>query len=186
MKNNKEFLEGIYKKAEILEREKFKRRKTYNNFIKYSSVAAIFIILPLLLFNNQIFKPNNIDIPIQPKVMNIIDPIFNFNDAEYILIGTTKKVRKDDITIGIDEIFYGDLNEKEIHLDISNITTKFTKGEKSLLFLNKDEKYYPTYGEDSIFKGTENNVFEDSYGNKYDIKEIKNNIDRRQINEKDN
>ena len=84
MKNDREFLEGIYKKAEILEREKFKRRKTYNNFIKYSSVAAIFIILPLLLFNNQIFKSNNIDLPMEPRIMNVIDPISNFNDAEYV------------------------------------------------------------------------------------------------------
>ncbi len=187
MKNDREFLEGIYKKAEILEREKFKRRKTYNNFIKYSSVAAIFIILPLLLFNNQIFKSNNIDLPIEPRIMNVIDPISNFNDAEYVLIGTTKKIGKNNILISLDEIFYGDLGEKEIHLDTSNIMSiKFKKGERNLFFLNKDDKYYLTYGVDSMFKEIENNVFEDSYGNKYDLEDIKNNIDRRQINEKNN
>ena len=89
--------------------------------------------------------------------------------------------------ISLDEIFYGDLGEKEINLDTSNIMSiKFKKGERNLFFLNKDDKYYLTYGVDSIFKEVENNVFEDSYGNEYDIEDIKNNIDRRQINEKNN
>lgn len=186
MKNNREFLDGIYKKAEILEREKFKRKKTYNNFIRYSSVAAILIILPLLLFNNQILRPNNIKAPIEPRIISIFEPISNFDDADYIIVGTTGKVKKDDVTILIDEIYYGDLVEDEIHLEGSSIASLFKKGKRNLLFLNNDGKYYLTYGENSIFRETEKNIFEDSQGNKYNMENIKNYIDRRQINEKNN
>lgn len=181
MKNDKEFLEGIYKKAEVLEREKYKKNRVFNNFIKYSSVAAIFIILPLLLFNNQISKPNNIDTPIQPRIMNVMDPMTNFYEAEYILIGTTEKIDKDNITICIDEVLYGDISTDEIIIDVSNgvIADAFIIEEKNLLFLNKDDKFYLTLGIDSIFKETNNGVFEDSFGNEYNLKEVKNNIDRR-------
>lgn len=177
MKNNKEFLEGVYIKAKLLEKERQKKVKVYNNLIRFSSVAAIFIILPLLFLNNQLFGPkNNIKTP-EPRVMIANEPNANFTDANYILIGTINNVNEDIITIIIDNIIYGDIAENEIQFRLNNEGIEVSSN-RSLFFLNKDKdnKYYLVNGSDSQFIEIERDVFVDNYGNKYTLEQIENNI----------
>lgn len=204
MKDNREFLEGVYKKAEELERQKVKRSRVYNRYVKISSMAAaIAIIAPLLLLKAQNSVPKDYtEIPQMIRMININDPIVNFYDADYIVVGETKKIEKSkyvkednyiytDITIGVDQIFLGDIAKDEIIIRVkggkvkkekvfSQMEGSFKKGEKFLLFLQEEEGiYYLVNGKDSQFLEVEKDVFIDSQGNKYSIDDIKKNIDRR-------
>ncbi|WP_313755734.1 hypothetical protein [Tissierella sp.] len=207
MKDNREFLEGIYKKAEVLEREKIKKSTIYKRYVKISSMAAaIAVIVPLILFRGQISVPKDYtEIPQIVRMFTINDPIVNFYEADYIVIGETKKINKSqyvkennyiytDITIGVDEIFLGDIHNDEIILRIkggkvekekvfSQMEGEFKKGKKSLLFLQKEKGiYYLLNGDESQFLEIEKDIFIDKQGNKYNIDNIKDNIDRREVN----
>lgn len=181
MKNDREFLEGIYQKAEILQRKKLKKSNAYKSIMKFSSVAAILIILPLLMFNDQLQQPDSIAPPIHgPRTMNLIDPKANFFEAEYILIGTIEDSNESGVTVNVDNVFYGDISEDKIHLE--PMEGVFSKNQRNLLFLNKDEggMYYLIFGTESQFKEIKKDIFIDSNGDQYNFEDIKNNIDRRQ------
>lgn len=204
MKDNREFLEGIYKKAEVLEKEKANKSIKYKRYLKYSSVAAaIVIIIPLLLFigENSVSK-EYVEIPQMIRLFRTNDPMINFNNAEYIVIGKPEKIGKSqyvkednyiytDITIDIEEVFLGDIHKDEITLRVmggkvkkdkvfSEMEGRFKKREKSLLFLREEKGiYYLFDGDESQFLEVEQDVFLDKQGNKYNLDDIKNNINRR-------
>lgn len=207
MKANREFLEGIYKKAELLEKEKIKKSTIYKRYIKISSMAAaIAVIVPLILFKEQISIPKDYnEIPEVVRMFTLNDPIVNFYEADYVVIGETKKINKSqyvkednyiytDITIGVDEIFLGDIHNDEIILRIkggkvekekvfSQMEGEFKKGKKSLLFLQREKGiYYLVNGDESQFLEIEKDIFIDKQGNKYNMDNIKDNIDRREVN----
>lgn len=204
MKNNKEFLEGVYSKAKILEEERNKKNLLHKRYTRFSSIAAIIVILPLLVFKSQIYEPNNYkEIPQMVRMISIEDPQLNFLEADYIVIGETKKIYKSqyvkegnyiytDVAIHIDNVLLGDIDEDEIILRVkggkvkkekvfSMLEGEFEKGSKSLLFLYKDENniYYLVNGSESQFAEIEKDLFMDKSGNKYDLDYIKENIDRR-------
>lgn len=204
MKNNKEFLEGVYKKAEALERERVKKNRNYKKYGKISSMAAaIVIIIPLLLLKGQDqFPKDYIEIPKMARMFSIDDPMTNFYDADYIVIGETKKTGKSqyvkegnyiytDIAIGVDEVFLGDIQENIITLRVNGGIVKrekvfagmegeFKKGKRSLLFLQKQgDIYYLVNGSGSQFLEVGKDKFIDKEGKEYIIEDIKNNIDRR-------
>ena len=205
MKNNRDFLEGVYKKAGVLEREKVKKNRIYRNTVKLGTIAAALVIIMPLAFNSiNLSTKNYIEVPQMARSMDMTDPMANFYDAEDIIIGKVKNISKSqyveesnyiytDITIEPKEVFLGDINEDEITLRIrggkvkkqrkfSQIEAEFKKNEKSLLFLYKEDNiYYLANGKDSQFLELENNMFIDKEGNKYSIEDIKNNIDRREI-----
>ncbi|MEY8414656.1 hypothetical protein AAK964_00015 [Tissierella praeacuta] len=207
MKANREFLEGIYKKAELLEKEKIKKSTIYKRYVKISSMAAVIaIIVPLILFRGQISIPKDYnEIPQVVRMFTLNDPMVNFYEADYVIIGETKKINKSqyvkednyiytDITIGVDEIFLGDIHNDEIILRIkggkvekekvfSQMEGEFKKGKKSLLFLQKEKGiYYLVNGDESQFLEIEKDIFIDKQGNKYNMDNIKDNIDRREVN----
>lgn len=207
MKANREFLEGIYKKAEVLEREKIKKSTIYKRYVKISSMAAaIAVIVSLILFRGQISVPKDYtEIPQVVRMFTLNDPMVNFYEADYVVIGETKKINKSqyvkennyiytDITIGVDEIFLGDIHNDEIILRIkggkvekekvfSQMEGEFKKGKKSLLFLQKEKGiYYLVNGDESQFLEIEKDIFIDKQGNKYNMDNIKDNIDRREVN----
>ncbi|MGJ0847063.1 hypothetical protein ACR77J_10245 [Tissierella praeacuta] len=207
MKANREFLEGIYKKAELLEKEKIKKSTIYKRYVKISSMAAaIAVIVSLILFRGQISIPKDYnEIPQVVRMFTLNDPMVNFYEADYVIIGETKKINKSqyvkednyiytDITIGVDEIFLGDIHNDEIILRIkggkvekekvfSQMEGEFKKGKKSLLFLQKEKGiYYLVNGDESQFLEIEKDIFIDKQGNKYNIDNIKDNIDRREVN----
>lgn len=204
MKSNKEFLEGVYSKAKILEQERNKKNLLYKRCIRFSSIAAIIVILPLLVFKSQIYEPNNYkEIPQMIRMMNIEDPQLNFLEADYIVIGETKKIYESqyvkegnyiytDVAINLKNVLLGDIDKEEILLRvkggkvkkekvISVMEGEFKKGSESLLFLYKDENdiYYLVNGSASQFTEIEKDLFIDKSGNKYDLDYIKENIDRR-------
>lgn len=205
MKNNKEFLEGIYEKAAILqkEKEKEKQRINYKKYIKITSMAAAFLIIVPLLFREQKIPGKYEELPQIIRMLNISDPMSNFQEAEYIIIGETKKINKSqyvkegnyiytDIVIEAKEVLLGDIGEEEIILRVNGGVAKkekvfskregdFKKGKKSLLFLQKtDGVYFLVNSEESQFLEVEDKVFIDKEDNKYNIEKIKENIDRRQ------
>jgi hypothetical protein len=204
MKDNRDFLEGVYKKAEILKREKIKKTRIYRNTIRFGTVAAAIAIIISLAFNNiNLSTKNYIEIPQVARSLSIDDPMTNFYNAENIVIGKVKNIGKSqyiednnyiytDITIQPEEVFLGNINEEEITLRVkggkirkekifSPIEGRFKKKEKSLLFLYEQKGiYYLLNGAESQFLELEDNVFEDKQGNKYSIEDIKNNIDRRE------
>lgn len=207
MKANREFLEGIYKKAELLEKEKIKKSTIYKRYVKISSMAAaIAVIVSLILFRGQISIPKDYnEIPQVVRMFTLNDPMVNFYEADYIVVGETKKINKSqyvkennyiytDITIGVDEIFLGDIHNDEIILRIkggkvekekvfSQMEGEFKKGKKSLLFLQREKGiYYLVNGDESQFLEIEKDIFIDKQGNKYNIDNIKDNIDRREVN----
>ncbi|MDU5082715.1 hypothetical protein [uncultured Tissierella sp.] len=204
MKDNREFLEGVYKKAEKLERERVEKSRIYKKYAKISSMAAaVVIIVPLLLFKGQISVPKDYtEIPQIARRFTIDDPMTNFYDADYIIIGETKKIDKSqyikennyiytDITISVDQVFLGDIHKDEIVLRVrggkvekekvfSQMEGEFKKGKKSLLFLQEEEGlYYLVNDGEGQFLEVEKDVFIDKQGNKYSTDEIKDNIDRR-------
>lgn len=207
MKNNKEFLEGVYRKAEALEKEKAKEvprgHIQYQKYIGFASVAAVFIIIPLLFFNSGIMTPYT-DIGIhQPRIMTISDPMGNFLGADFIISGKTKGIEDSvyvregeyiytDIIFSIDQVFLGEIDKNEITVRVnggkvrkekvfSKIEGDFNKDEKNLLFLQKDGEgvYSLVNNEDSQFKEIEKDIFIDDFGYKYTLEDIKNYIDGR-------
>lgn len=208
MKNNKEFLEGVYRKAEVLQKEKIskeesKRSITYQKYIRFASVAAIFIILPLLFLNSGIMTPYT-DIGIhEPRIMTINDPMANFLSADFIIIGETKEIEDSiyvkegnyiytDIIISVDEVFLGEIENKEIIVRVNGGKVKkekllskmqgdFQNYERSILFLYKDGEdiYSLVNNGDGQFKEIEKDIFTDKFGDKYTIEDIKYYIDGR-------
>lgn len=207
MKDNKEFLEGIYRKAEILEKEKLKeepkRNIPYQRYIKFASVAAIFIIIPLILLNSGTLTPYTDIGSHQPRIMTINDPMTNFLGSDFIIIGETKEIKDSiyvkeenyiytDIIISVGEVFLGEIENKEITVRVNggkvkkekvlaNMEGDFNKDERSLLFLQKhsEEIYSLVNNGDGQFKEIEKDIFIDKYGDRYSLEDIKNYIDRR-------
>lgn len=207
MKDNKEFLEGIYRKAEILEKEKLKeepkRNIPYQRYIKFASVAAIFIIIPLILLNSGTLTPYTDIGSHQPRIMTINDLMTNFLGSDFIIIGETKEIKDSiyvkeenyiytDIIISVGEVFLGEIENKEITVRVNggkvkkekvlaNMEGDFNKDERSLLFLQKhsEEIYSLVNNGDGQFKEIEKDIFIDKYGDRYSLEDIKNYIDRR-------
>lgn len=202
MKNNREFLEGIYNKAEILEKERSRKETNYKRYKRFSSVSAIIILIPLLLFKEQIFQTTDYREISEPRIISINESKSNFIEADFIIIGETIKVKQSeyekeynyiytDVIISVDQVLLGDIDKKEIVLRVkggkvkkeklfSQMKGEFTKGSRSLLFLYKDEEiYYLVNNEDSQFIELEKDIFIDKMGEKYNLEDVKNNIDRR-------
>ncbi|HAE92257.1 MAG TPA: hypothetical protein DCG60_06365 [Tissierella sp.] len=207
MKDNREFLEGIYKKAEELEMARVRKSRIYKRYGRISSMAAVIaIIVPLILFKGQNSALKDYtEIFQMARRFTINDPMVSFYEADYIVVGETKKINKSqyvkennyiytDIIIGVDEIFLGDIHNDEIILRIkggkvekekvfSQMEGEFKKGKKSLLFLQREKGiYYLVNGDESQFLEIEKDIFIDKQGNKYNIDNIKDNIDRREVN----
>lgn len=196
MKDNREFLQGIYEKANMLEEEKCRKYRLYKNFLRFSSVAALMIVIPLILIKMQVPQsniPSEIaqNAPKEIRMFTTNDPVSNFTNAEFIVIGRTKEVSKGspdntfiNLTIGIDEVFLGNI-DKEIDLKVSDfLNIDFKKNSRNLLFLYRGEEniYYLIDENTGYFKEREKDVFQDNLGNLYNTQDIKDNIKRRDLN----
>lgn len=198
MKTDKEFLNGIYAKAEVLQRETNKTRNPYKKYYRFASMAALIILIPALFFANNNLGYKEI-YPMNIRMISVSDPSTYFYEAGSIVIGEVKEIKgskyieeKDyiytDIVIKPKEVLRGDINENEIILRInggkvkshkvySNMESEFIKGETILLFLRKDEEgFYNLISDKSQFLEIENNIFIDELGNEYSLEDIKNNI----------
>lgn len=197
MKNDREFLNGIYAKAEVLQRETDKTKKTYKKYYRFASMAALIILIPTLLFLNNDFGYK--EIHPMTRMISISDPSTYFYEADFIVIGKVKEVKNSkyveeedyiftDVVIIPDQVLKGDIKENEIVVRInggkvrsekvySNMKSEFIKGKTSLLFLRtSDEDFYNLINDKSQFLEIENNIFRDELGNKYSLEDIENNI----------
>ena len=199
MKNDRDFLAGVYSKAEELRLQNNINKTTIKrSYYKYSSIAALIIIIPMLYFINSSIGYR--EIPQTNMIRTFREPSSYFSEADFIIVGETKEIGKStyiedenyiytDITISPDEVFLGDIEEQEIILRVnggrdkkekvqSPLDGEFDKGKRSLLFLVKSDEdvYHLLNGKDSQFTEVEDNIFIDKLGNKYNLQEVKDNI----------
>lgn len=194
MKSNREFLNGVYDKAESLQNEMNRKSVINKRYYRFASVAALIIIIPTFFFANNNLGYREIH---QPSLMRALNnPTAYFEEADFIVAGETKEIKKSeyieeenyiytDITFSLDQILLGDIEEPEIVVRIkggkvkgekvySKMESEFIKGKRSLLFLSRDDEgiYYLIQGE-SQFNEIKKDVFIDKLGNKYSLEEIK-------------
>ncbi|NLC03430.1 MAG: hypothetical protein GX787_04020 [Tissierellia bacterium] len=195
MKTNREFLNGVYAKAEILEKEKNKSKKSPRMFYRFGSIAALIILIPTIFFWNSNRAYEELISPMM--VRTIDDPMSYFGEADFIVIGKTEKINESqyikegnyiytDIDINIMEVLKGEVNDGAIVIRVnggkvkkeklkSKMDSEFIKGENSLLFLRKDESgIYSLVSSESQFIESGRDLFKDKLGNEYTLDEIKN------------
>lgn len=197
MKSNREFLDGVYSKAEALQNETKLEKKNPKMYYRFASIAAIIILIPTILFWKTNSAYEEISAPMAVRMVQ--DPSTYFAEADYILIGETESINESiylkdenyiytDINIKIMELLKGEIDEEEIALRVSggivkkekiksNMDSEFVKGKISLVFLLKDEQgYYNLINSKSQFKEVEKDLYVDEFGNEYSLEEIKNTI----------
>lgn len=195
MKTNREFLNGIYAKAEVLEKEKNKRVKGPSMFYRMASIAALIILIPTIFLWNSNRGYEELASP--TMVRTIDDPISYFGEADFIVIGKARKINESqyvkegnyiftDINMDIIEVLKGEINNGEIIVRVSGgkvqseklkskMDSEFIKGKNSLLFLSKDESgIYSLVNSESQFLESGSDLFKDKLGNEYTLEEIKN------------
>lgn len=194
MKNNREFLDGIYSKAEALQNETREQAKAPKWNYRFASIAAIIILIPTIFFWNSNMGYEEISAPM--IVRNINDPRTYFHDADFIVtantveIGKSQYVKEDNyiftpVTLSVKEILLGQIEESEIILRVnggkvkkekvwSKIDSNFIEGKDSLVFLSKDENgIYHLINSESQFEEVGNDLFKDKLGQKYSLEEIR-------------
>lgn len=195
MKSNREFLNGVYAKAELLEREKTKNVKPWRFNFRLASIAAMIILIPTIFFWNSDRGYEELS---GPMIIRTIDnPVTYFQEADFIVIGETVKSNDSkyveegnyiytDIVFKLDEVLKGEISEEEIILRVnggkakkeklkSEMESQFIKGEESLVFLMLDENgTYSLINSESKFEKVAEDLFKDKMGNEYKLEEVKN------------
>ena len=194
MKSNKEFLDGIYSKAEALENERTKPVKNPRIYYRFAAFAAMIILIPTVFFWNSDRGYEEISSPMVVRTIN--DPSSYFYDADVIVIGQTKEIAKSkyvkeenyiytDITFKVEEVLKGDVEVKDIILRVNGgivkaervkaeMQSEFIEGKNSLVFLFKNEDgIYNLISSESKFEEVEKDLFKDKLGNDYKLEDIK-------------
>lgn len=181
MKSDREFLRGVYERAEMLKKEEKEKKNPYIKYLRYSSLAALVIILPLLIFQSQIWPTDDIE-SIEPRMVRMLDEIDVFLESDYIVIGEISKIQADgdfhDIVIDLDQVLFGEIEIKDLVFKIPFfLKDNFKIGDRNLFFLYKEEGQYRLTDEyNSQWKQVEEGIFEDQNGNKYNLQEIEDKI----------
>lgn len=192
MKNNRSFLDGIYSKAEILQREINIKRLRKKMYYRFASVAAMVVLIPTIYFMNNNLEYREIQKPMQ--IRTIDNPTSFFVEAEFIVTGQTKEIKESryiqdedyiytDIVYTIDKVLLGNMEESEIIIRLDggkvkrdrvyqNIESEFIEGQGSLVFLYEEEGIYYLVKNDSQFTLVEKDVFKDKQGNHYSLEKI--------------
>lgn len=184
MKSNEEFLKGVYDRAEILSNEKKAYNKKPNKYLRYSSIAALFIIIPILLIQGNLNKEAPIDIN-EPRVMSFGNIDQSFKEADYILIGTIEdKVFNDnkfDASVSISEVLYGDVYREIIEISGPDFISDSIIIDQQYIFMLKeqDNKFYLYNDLEGLLVNDNSDSYIDVFGNKYTIEDVLNNIDGR-------
>ena len=194
MKSNKEFLDGIYSKAEVLENERSKPYKAPRLNYKFASIAAMIILIPTIFFWNSNRGYEDISSPMVARTIE--NPNSYFQEADFIIIGQTEEIEESkyvkeenyiytDITFKIEEVLKGEVENEDIILRVnggivkkeklrSKIQTEFIEGKTSLVFLSQDEKgIYHLISSESKFEEVEKDLFKDKLGNEYKLEQIR-------------
>ncbi len=196
MKSNREFLDGMYSKAEVLEKQRIKPYKAPRFNYNFAALAAMIILIPTIFF----WKGNTgyQDITSPMMIRNIEDSSSYFQEADFVLTGITEKIDESiymkednyiytDINFKIEEALKGEIDSKDIIIRVnggmvkkeklkSKIEGKFIKGESSLVFLSKDEQgIYYLISPESQFEQIKEDLFKDKSGNEYSLEKLKNN-----------
>jgi|GEM_PF-6171013 len=182
MKNNDEFLKGVYEKIEILSKDKTNKFK-YRKYVKYSSIAALFIIIPLLLLQNNIgtHEPSVIN---EPRILSMGNIESDLANSEYVILGViTSKAKSEEglnVQVEVEEVLYGEnIKDTLVVSTLSDLDEVFRKDTRVVLLLDKVEEDFVLFSEmESILVEETKGEFLDIFGNKYSIKEINNIIDR--------
>lgn len=193
MKNNRSFLDGVYSKAEILQREIDRKRLSKKVYYRFAPIAAMIILIPTIYILNNNLEYREIHKPIE--IRTISNPISYFDEAEFIVTGKTKEVKESqyiedeeyiytDIVYTIDKVLLGNIDDTEIIIRLDggkvkkervyqNIESEFIENQGSLVFLYEDDGIYYLIKGDSQFTQLEREEFKDSKGNYYSLEKIK-------------
>lgn len=174
MKSDREFLDGIYAKAEELTLSKFdnlpsKKSKFFHStparYIKYAGIAAVFILLlSSAMFIPDLIKENNqVDITPIPRNVRYLPPY-----TEQIMEQASDIVEikaydsNDEMTLVITRYY----KKSEIgSLDLSYLDSSkigLAAGETAIVFLNVESKEAPVM--DIFTLDSESNCFINPYG----------------------
>jgi hypothetical protein len=186
VKNNADFLKGVYEKAEILskQKEKEKDKYKYNNYLKYSSIAALFIIVPILLLQSNIFKDNEPSPINEPRIMSLGNIDYSFANAEYILKGSIASMTSLDSQVELefiaDKKLFGEKIADGVTILCSEEVLSFLSDYNDVIvFINKQNGNFRLYNDsEGILIEHLPNTYMDIFGNEYSLEEIIKNIDR--------
>lgn len=198
MKTNREFLNGVYAKAENLQSEININKRNNKKYYRFASVMALVILIPTFFMLNNNLNYKEIQQGVMVRAMSN-DPLEYFNESDFIVIGETKDIGESryikhenyiytDMKIGIDQVLLGEIDDPEIVVRVnggrvksdkvySKMESEFVQGKRSLLFLIQyEDGLYQLVGGESQFLEVEKDIFVDKLGNKYSLEDIKKNI----------
>jgi hypothetical protein len=186
MKNNADFLEGIYKKAEILSAKKATQKHT--PYIKYSSIAALFILVPLfLLYQNSGADQDPQATALQtPRTMSLGNMDFIFTHAEYVAKGTIVSTTATndflELRLSVEDTLFGPALSKEILVlgDLHSLGILETQFPVVAFLYKQEDTYYLLGDREGLFIQDSQNTYRDALENKYSIEEIYQKLDRSQ------
>ncbi|MCR3955809.1 MAG: hypothetical protein NUK57_05880 [Gudongella sp.] len=169
MKTDKEFLKGVYEKVDMLERESIENKPGFGIFLKYSSVAAIFILIPLLYMMTQGNPATPQDIPLEvagPRVRSSENTNWILEYADTIVTGVVEKRVSENgnqILIRVASVVRGQVSEDSI-LVSDNLEYKgeFAGREAMFLLENTHDGY-------SLINGMEGVLYKDAPGLYVDV-----------------
>lgn len=180
MKDNREFLDGIYAKAKILEEEKRKKNTRTRYYLQLTSVAALLILIPFFAFKDNILGNQPIETRLRPgqeiSAFSLEDEDY-FLESDYIALGKvldSTNLEGEKMRIEIKKTFLG-RTEKLIMVE----GLEEYRGESLLLFLKEEKTSYSLVEEQSFFIEIKEDVFQDSHGNIFTIQDIEDNIRRK-------
>lgn len=173
MKSDRDFLNGIYHKAEVLKKLDYAEKKPNLKLNSKWLIAAatLTLVVSLNIYNNtstpmKIQADNSRQTPSAARFINSIDIASLTEDADIIVRAKVNKIHKSvyennilttTVELSSKEILKGTLENKNIDLVVMGGFDKksntyvdyeaiFDRNEDTLLFLNKiDGKFYLTY-----------------------------------------
>lgn len=188
MKTDKEFLDEVYEKARMLERDKDKKplhhRRSMRGYALAAAALVIITIFPLskLKGNTQKVEPYNLasvsrTLPVSGEEQKLIEQL---DRSDIVVEATANGIQKDMTNLSIEKIYKGDYNSRTIDVKFSvEFLQKheIKKGTRMILFLEKSGDGYRAASEDSdVYMCSDKDEFVNSLSNKVSTSQLKNMI----------
>lgn len=184
MKNNEEFLRGVYEKAEILKNEGRAKKKKPSMYLRYSSIAALFILIPILMMQGNLKEDTPLAIN-EPRVMSYGNIDQSFLEADYILMGRVegKSVESNEVEISIkveEDLLGKQLMDTIVVNGADFISDGIIVNQMYIFLLYEYEGRLHLYKDlEGLLVKDDSDSFIDIFGNRYSVEDLINNIDGR-------
>lgn len=184
MKNNEEFLRGVYEKAEILNNEGRVKEKKTSIYLRYSSIAALFILIPILIMQGNLKEDTPLIIN-EPRIMSYGNIDQSFLEADYIVMGRVEGISVEnnevEISIKVDEDLLGKQLMDTIVVNGADFISDGIIVNQIYIFLlyEAEEQLYLYKDLEGLLVKDDSDSFIDIFGNRYSVEDVRNNIDGR-------